>query len=222
MKIYRRDTLFGYKYYGSYYKSNNILGIIKNKIYKKNILYKKYNICIYNLINFICILFFVFTVFKTKNIFYYTLSLIIIFCFKLAYSHFSFSKVKESNIVVGKMQYVMFSNTINITLNSVNYEIYSHGGNYFSITENNKQIALIKASDQIIANEFSFSIDYQYPYSDLIILFVMCLDNKFYGHKPGVKRNPIYRLLKQFFHTTSKRILIYSKVFTINFLHKSS
>lgn len=195
MKIYREDTLLRYKYYKSYYKSNTVLGEIKKKIYKKNIIYNKYNICIYNVVNFMYVLCFLSMVFISKNIFGYIVSFTILFCLKLMYSHISFSKIRENNIVVGKMQYVMFSNTINIILNNISYEIYSHGGNLFSVTENNTQIALIKASDKIIANEFSFSIDCQDSYCNLVILFVMCIDDKFYGHKLGVRRNLIYNLV---------------------------
>lgn len=115
-----------------------------------------------------------------------------VFC-KTNYSYFDISKIEDdNNILIGKMNYVIFSHIIKITLFDDEYEIYSHGGNCFSVTKNNMQIALIRTNGKIIMNELNFVIDCLSCYYDLLSLFIILIDSKFYNYVIGRCSNTIY------------------------------
>lgn len=189
LNIYRKDKWFIYKYY----KSNVFVGEIKNKLFIKKIKCGRYRICIKNYINCLFIISTVFMIMYIKNMYLLILIFIIMFFVRLIISYFDISKIEDdNNILIGKMNYVIFSHIIKITLFDDEYEIYSHGGNCFSVTKNNMQIALIRTNGKIIMNELNFVIDCLSCYYDLLSLFIILIDSKFYNYVIGRCSNTIY------------------------------
>lgn len=189
LNIYRKAKWFAYKYY----KSNVFVGEITNKLFTKKIICDRYRISIKSYINYISIISAVFMIIYIKNMYLLSLLFIIIFFARLIISYLDISKIKDNNnILIGKMNYVMFSHSIKITLFDDEYEIYSHGDNHFSVTKNNIQIALIRTNGKIIMNELNFVVDCLSCYYDLLSLFVILIDSKFYSYLIGRRSNTIY------------------------------
>ena len=188
VKIYRKIKFLNYKYY----EINKLLGEMSNKLFFKEIKCYGYKIIVKNYVNFI----FYFTTFiilvSLKSIKLSLLLCIILLLFRYVYSLYDTSKIYRQNYIAGKMKHIMFSNTIKIYLENDEYEIYSHGGNYFSILKNNLQIALVNTNGKVIMNELYFLVDCLDDYYNIIILFIMCIDSKFYGYKIGRSSNLIY------------------------------
>lgn len=189
MLIYRKVKFLSYKYY----KTKAFLGESKNRLLVRKIIYDKYRISIKSYINYIFLTAIVFTVLYIKNMQFLFLLFIIIFLIRLVFSLFDTSKITDdNNNFIGTMKHVTFSNTIEFVLYGDKYEVYSHGGNVFSVIKNNFQIALIKTNGKIIANELCFEVDCLNDYRDLLPLFVICTDCKFYSYILGRRNNLIY------------------------------
>ena len=173
-KIYRKYNLFGRKYFT---KDNTINGSIKNTIIINTVNCCGYKIIINNYVDII---------------FVFLLLLVVIW---------SMDNLKQ--IVFYFCILLFLSNTINILLNENKYEIYSHGGNYFSIMKNDVQIALINTDGKIVMNELCFACKYSNEDIKNIALFTMIIDTYFYKYKIGNKKN-----------------MIISKEFTYNFFDR--
>lgn len=176
-----------------YYKSNKLLGEIKNRLVIRKIIYDRYRIIIKNYVNYIFLLEIIFFIIYMENIQLLFFVFIISFLARIILSLFETSKIKDiNNINIGIMKHVILSNTVKIILYKDIYEIYSHGSNVFSVTKNDIQIALIKSSGKIIANEFCFEVDCLGNYYNLLPLFVICIDSKFYSYRLGIRNSLIY------------------------------
>lgn len=188
VKIYRKIKYLNYKYY----ERNKLLGEINNKLFFKEIKCCGYKIIVKSYINFIFYLTTFIIVVYLKNLKLSLLLCIILLLFRYVWSLYDTSKINIQNYIAGEMKHIMFSNTIKIHLENDEYEIYSHGGNYFSILKNSFQIALISTSGKVIMNELYFVTDCLSDYRDIITLFIICIDSKFYGYKIGRRGNLIY------------------------------
>ena len=157
-KIYRKYNLFGRKYFT---KDNTINGSIKNTIIINTVNCCGYKIIINNYVDLIFIFLLLFAVIRSMDnlkqiVFYFCILLFL----KYVWSVFIKLKIKFNNSTVGSIKHLFLSNTINILLNENKYEIYSHGGNYFSIMKNDIQIALINTDGKIVMNELCFACKY--------------------------------------------------------------
>lgn len=200
-KIYRKYNLFGRKYFT---KDNTINGSIKNTIIINTVNCCGYKIIINNYVDLIFIFLLLFDVIRSMDnlkqiVFYFCILLFL----KYICSVFIKLKIKFNNSTVGSIKHLFLSNTINILLNENKYEIYSHGGNYFSIMKNNIQIALINTDGKIVMNELCFACKYSNEDIKNIALFTMIIDTYFYKYKIGNKKN-----------------MIISKEFTYNFFDR--
>ena len=149
-KIYRKYNLFGRKYFT---KDNTINGSIKNTIILNILDCCEYKIIINNYVDIIFVFLLLLAVIRSMDnlkqvVFYFCILLIL----KYVWSVFIKLKIKFNNSTVGSIKHLFLSNTINILLNENKYEIYSHGGNYFSIMKNDIQIALINTDGKIVMN----------------------------------------------------------------------
>ena len=127
----RKYNLFGRKYFT---KDNTINGSIKNTIIINTVNCCGYKIIINNYVDLIFIFLLLFAVIRSMDnlkqiVFYFCILLFL----KYVWSVFIKLKIKFNNSTVGSIKHLFLSNTINILLNENKYEIYSHGGNYFSI-----------------------------------------------------------------------------------------
>ncbi len=189
LKIYRKYNLFGRKYFT---KDNAFSGSVKNTILVNTVDCCGYKIIINNYVDLIFIFLLLFTVIGSMDnlkhiIFYFCILLF----FRFMWSIFSKLKIKFNNSTVGSIKHLFFSNTINILLNENKYEIYSHGGNYFSIMKNDVQIALINTDGKIVMNELCFDCKYSNEDMRNIALFTILIDTYFYKYKIGTKKNMI-------------------------------
>lgn len=201
LKIYRKYNLFGRKYFT---KDNTINGSIKNTIIINTVNCCGYKIIINNYVDLIFIFLLLFAVIRSMDnlkqiVFYFCILLFL----KYIWSVFIKLKIKFNNSTVGSIKHLFLSNTINILLNENKYEIYSHGGNYFSIMKNDIQIALINTDGKIVMNELCFACKYSNEDMKNIALFMMIIDTYFYKYKIGTKKN-----------------MIISKEFTYNFFDR--
>lgn len=188
LKIYRKIKYINYEYYNK----NELIGKIINRFFLKIIRFSDYKIILKSYINLIFYLAILVTIISLKN-----LKLTLILCIVLALlryilSLFDISKIYRKNNVVGSIKHTMFSNTIRINLSNEKYEIYSHGGNYFSVMKDNIQIALINTNGKIIMNELYFMADCLSDYYDILTLFIILIDSIFYNHKIGERKNLIH------------------------------
>lgn len=188
-KIYRKYNLFGRKYFT---KDNTINSSIKNTIIINTIDCCGYKIIINNYVDIIFIFLLLFAVIRCMEnlkqiVFYFCILLFL----RYIWSVFSKLKIKFNNSTVGSIKHLFFSNTINILLNENKYEIYSHGGNYFSIMKNDVQIALINTDGKMVMNELCFDCKYSNEDMRNIALFTILIDTYFYKYKIGTKKNMI-------------------------------
>lgn len=188
LKICRKTKFINYEYYNNH----TLIGKITNKIFINIIKFSNYKILFKTYVNIIFYLSIFITIIYSNNIKLTLLLFIIIFLFRYIWSLYDISKIYIQNNVVGSVKHTIFSNTIKINLNSDKYEIYSHGGNYFSVMKDNFQIALINTDGKIIMNELYFVADYLSDYYDILILFIILIDSVFYKPKIGKRTNLIY------------------------------
>lgn len=188
LKIYRKIKYINYQYYNK----NEFIGKIINRIFFKIIQFSDYKIILKSYVNFIFYLAIFVIIIGLKNLKLTLILCIVLSLFRYILSLYDISKIYIKNNIVGSIKHTIFSNTIKINLNNEKYEIYSHGGNYFSVMKGNFQIALINTNGKIIMNELYFVADYLSDYYDILVLFIILIDSIFYNHKIGERKNLIY------------------------------
>lgn len=191
LKYYRKINVLKCRY--DYYEKLKLIGSIYNKILFKRIISDCYKTNAPSFLKYLFIIVVIIFGRFTTNFNDFILMLILstsILCFL---SHFITYNIYDlNNKPLGKIKSTIFSNIVNIYLVNDKYEIYSHGGNYFSVMKNDVQIALINSTGKVIVNELHFNIECKKEYTNIIILIVMIIDYKYYGFKLGKKVNLLY------------------------------
>lgn len=205
LKICRKSRLLS----NTYYKNNSIFGEVKNYIIFQKIIYRSYKITIKKYLDLI-LFFIVILLLSFKNLVLLFTLFLVLLLLRYIWSLCDISRITEKNNVVGDMNYILFSNTIKLTIYGNKYEIYSHGNNCFSIMKNNIQIALINTDGKIVANELCFIIDYIDDCQNILPLLVICIDWVFYKQKLGKRNNLICsKRITYNFHDLHKERLLW-------------
>lgn len=193
LKIYRKNAVLKRKYYNS----NELIGEVKNRIFFKKVECNNYKLILNKYVDiiFYLILFFIliYCLIIKQSLFLLFFMLIIELLLRYVYSFRSVGKViKTDEVMIGYVYHILFSNKIKIMLGNNEYEVYSHGENYFSVMVNNMQIALINTNGKIIMNELCFTANYLSDYLDILVFIMICIDFMFYKNMFGKKQNPIF------------------------------
>lgn len=165
-----------------FYRGFNEIGRIKiNKFLNRVLLSGNNSIVIrHNLIYILFVVLFIFAALYFEHRFIICL---IIICFEwfvlwLLRKKFYVAKI-NFKYSIGKIYHDI--NRSNIFIDNKQYEIYSHGHNYFSIMRNDVQIGLIKADNNTFFGEVGFNclIDCEDYENELIPLLVMFISYKY-------------------------------------------
>lgn len=190
LKVYRKIKYLNYGYYN--YSVKVLLGKVKNKILFKEIMFCDYKVFLKSYINIIfCFLVFCIVIYCVNIKITGVLCVLVLFL-RYICSFFDKPKIKKRNKIVGEVKHIIFTNKIKISLNNELYEIYSHGGNYFSVMKGDDQIALINTNGKVIMNELCFMADCVSDCNEIVTLFIFFIDTMFYGYKIGRRSNRIF------------------------------